>query len=1177
MLRIVQYQAGGEWANKHSLSTYETKLRDVLGLRKNLTPKGWLAIGQRIRGNENREWEVHINGRKVSRRKVMKEIGRYEKREPSLSKNLPMPQEARIEWRNLGSFESVERSIGGCYPQQNVLSALDDSVSIHPRNEDLEMTEFDYTISVRSPSDILNETEPLSYNRSGIIDQMIDIAVSARTITASRFHATIPDPRFKELCEPALNDLPFYSFKQNLDRIFHNYFASGLDAELLSNSQTAYRQIGDAAHSEHSSNETRLYGVSSHGDAASTVSTGFDALQVLGRVVYHFSNHLKELEETEETMRLFIENAPLSFVGEVLQAGLLVIEESWMKLAEWSFELGAKEFFEQVMKVSLSCPEWVDLNGVRCFALAANLGCSQVVRAIIECGVSPNSVSTFSVPHRHSGTTPGFSRLAAVGLCRARGAVSKDTTVLTCPVLEAAVRGRHDILGILKDAHVDFQLRLDGLTVAGHVVSAHQNGLIDMDDLSSALSFLVSMGENVDAPMRLEGQIVWSDETLLDAIYLGISSSSLFQKLEKLSQVPHGVLTVSGILQSAENGQDALRNYLTTIIYPIGLPRKRIEEIALARSFQLPKAFESMMREGFALEFKTLNGQGGSPLGDWCANTLPLDSYSSDTACILYGLRYFPTPVAQYVVDHFTEDELFFHAFTANCRSIAALVPKLSADQIQRLGTKLFARAMKLNDRDAVEACLQAGVSVGEVNILALAESGKLDHSALRVLHDHGARLALSLEDLKCVSLDVFSTKMLRWLMAHLWEINGKKTCDIVTQFLVNEVNWKDPAAFQQWLADSSHDELYGHCYGHLFNSKEAEKYKDSTSTFLALMICLGGSFKLILKLFDEGVDLNSRYVMNPIRKKPTPNEEYKAKEPPSFHAQEHQSKLEYAIQNRNTPMVQALLACRADINHCDDDGQTALEFAVGSYVRAYEKDRGSERTIIGKQLVVMLLENGADPNFEYYDAFRKTISPSLLCAVESSEPDLHLMQLLLEKGACVDADYEDWCYKYMYEYGEEDGRPCRLISHVLADKRKDLQLKKEIFALLLASGAEYDKNDELCVASESGDIELVRFHLENGADPNWSSEWHDSPLEVCAGAGNIPLVLILLSAGATLSGNDHSLSEAACHGRLDMVALLLQHEKRLEEVEEALKRAERDRFYSVIQLLRQAKANWEA
>lgn len=916
---------------------------------------------------------------------------------------------------------------------------------------------------------------------------------------------------------------------------------------------------------------------------AGTLSANFDLSQIFAFMVHHLSNQFEGRDKTRDMMLFLMEQAPQNLVRQFLRLGSLAVKALWMPLADWSFELNKKQFFEQVMQVSLRCEEWVNLHGARCLILAAYFGCPEIASTIISYGVTPNEVSYFKYPTT-TFQTPDFSKLGAFEWRRHMNLNLHDLDfddVATFPLIEAAARGNREILVLLKDDGVNSQLRSGGLTAAGHAVFAHKRGAIDTDELLCTLSLLLDIGEEIDAPLwqrdtdahtidyELRAPVAWSEETLLDAVYLRCGNSSLFQEMKARSQAPHGVLTVTGILLSAMDGNEALHHYMAAARYPAGLPRKRIEEVALVRSLLRPRAFDSMIKNGFTMEFTTLLDRDN--IGADGCDGLPdeFDVYDSDF--LLRNLPKFSESVAKYITDWLTEDRLHFHIREIDASVMEILMRNLKSDQLRRLGPKLLEISVEWGDTEAVKLCLEAGVSLEKIDLLrARNNDGWYDTEILDLLYKHGARPSLSPEDLE--SRDFLKDrrpKHLQWLITHGLDINGMSVYDIVMGCLEGRRNMEEIYRLGQWLSDHGYP-IYAHPSRTLGFQQSGT---DQNDPCLALLVCLGCSIDLILQLLDQGVDVNPQQAATQSLDKTC---DFKKQQEPSDWKSE--SPLITAVWKNNIPMVEALLNHGAEINGYNEFGYTALDIAVGVYVQASNTNDKTVR----KQLIVTLLERGANPDNEPRSIHHRTASPSLVLAVESSSPDLQLIQLLLEMGASLKWDDNS------------------LLRYMFSSSLIDLRLTPELFKLLLASGARYNSSEELVCACAAGDIGLIQFHLENGANPNAQIRGHSvekylrgldkaqgrpyrgtfrpfRPLTEIAIIGNVPLAQVLLAAGATLTGEDNSLFEAAHRGRLDMVSLLLPLEKRLEQVTTALERTEKERFFSIVELLRQAKAKLEA
>lgn len=909
----------------------------------------------------------------------------------------------------------------------------------------------------------------------------------------------------------------------------------------------------------------------------SAISTDFGPFQILGLVVYYLSNHFEGLEQVQETILFFAEQVPKNLVAELLQSGSPAVEACWITLAEWSFELHQKQLFEQIMQASLRCDEWVGLHGTRCLVFAAYFDCSGVVRDLIARGVSPDEPSHFKLQDNNNNTqAPGFSGLSTIKWHRSIYEIGPNRSVWleAFPLVEAAARNNLEVIGLLKDAGVDSQLRSGGLTAAGHALNSYERGAMEINELVDTLSTLIGMGENIDAPVWQEWRSIedtaishqWSEETLLDAIYIRCGDGPFFRSSQEHSRVPNGVLTVSGILQSAAGGRDALQRYIAGVHYPSGLPRQRIEETALIRSLELPVAFESMMENGFSLDFNALLGRNNVGFD----GSLTLPENNDDTAGFLLGrLCSYPDTVVQHIIDWIEEDQLVDQFDWLGVDSVELLIQKLKPCQIERLGSRLLAISARKNNSAIVMVCLEAGMSLQEIDLLQLAMSkrrGGTDMGILTALYEHGARPAFSRQYLQGMSdREGYHITALRWLVVHGIPLDGLSIYDIILLFNVNEVSRTELHNFGQWLGERGHPLFTRPPSTSLF--RQSELHHNPIS--LALLICLGGTVELIARFLSEGgLDINRGFVV-----------ERGGEIQTDFTLLDWRFELplDSAVMNRDIPMIQMLLHHGANVNAYDIRGRAVLQKSVMLCVDA----PNPEDEAVWKHVIEYLLENGADVNNTHKGMSATETSPLLVRAVQNPKSDLQLIKLLIDKGARVD------------QSSSRNGRS--LIRTIFGTKKINSKLKREVFELLNAQGAPYVSSEELVCACMDSDIELVQFHLQKGANPNalisknrlrsyypmskfvlvGTIVWWVRPLEASAENGDIPIALILLAAGATLSNEDRSLWKASANGRLDMVALLLLHEKRFEEVERALERALALRHYSIIRLLKQRLATW--
>jgi ankyrin repeat protein len=91
-----------------------------------------------------------------------------------------------------------------------------------------------------------------------------------------------------------------------------------------------------------------------------------------------------------------------------------------------------------------------------------------------------------------------------------------------------------------------------------------------------------------------------------------------------------------------------------------------------------------------------------------------------------------------------------------------------------------------------------------------------------------------------------------------------------------------------------------------------------------------------------------------------------------------------------------------------------------------------------------------------------------------------------------------------------------------------------------------YHGRTPLHAASDRGIVEIARWLLDHGANPNSQEYDHSTPLHLAAAQGHLELVLTLLEHGVDLNAmntnNRTPLHEASERGHIDIVRLLIQH-----------------------------------
>ncbi|MBE9536733.1 MAG: ankyrin repeat domain-containing protein [Proteobacteria bacterium] len=181
---------------------------------------------------------------------------------------------------------------------------------------------------------------------------------------------------------------------------------------------------------------------------------------------------------------------------------------------------------------------------------------------------------------------------------------------------------------------------------------------------------------------------------------------------------------------------------------------------------------------------------------------------------------------------------------------------------------------------------------------------------------------------------------------------------------------------------------------------------------------------------------------------------------------------------------LSSLIKKGADLDKKSKYDWTALMFA---------SSEGHEKAVI------LLLDAGANPNNrsqEVDSSFETTAGypPSTALAVAIRESHLSIANILIDRGTFIDSD-----------------------SVALAGRSGDIALLKK----MIKKGADINKpstsayvESPLCGASEGGNLEIVKWLIANGADPNLLANGHTA-LEEAIRKDNSEIVLYLLKHGA--------------------------------------------------------------
>jgi ankyrin repeat protein len=231
---------------------------------------------------------------------------------------------------------------------------------------------------------------------------------------------------------------------------------------------------------------------------------------------------------------------------------------------------------------------------------------------------------------------------------------------------------------------------------------------------------------------------------------------------------------------------------------------------------------------------------------------------------------------------------------------------------------------------------------------------------------------------------------------------------------------------------------------------------------------------------------------------------------------QDFETPLYYACYYGLTQVVDALLGDESPVPRSTEELGSPLAAAASM---------GQE------ELVRRLLGMGADPNSRYCAQFFRPIH----AAVKSGK--LSIVKMLLEAGADISSA------SYGPGYPLENGTALHLAAREgnVECIQALIDGGHEVNYVLRGTG---EPGTALAVASQNGKDGAVACLIRNGADPSLSSHWYNYPLNLAAEKCDLRSVEAILGAGANIhgAGNHNPLHEAAVRGDIGIMKFLLDH-----------------------------------
>ncbi|KAK2745137.1 hypothetical protein FQN57_004044 [Myotisia sp. PD_48] len=258
------------------------------------------------------------------------------------------------------------------------------------------------------------------------------------------------------------------------------------------------------------------------------------------------------------------------------------------------------------------------------------------------------------------------------------------------------------------------------------------------------------------------------------------------------------------------------------------------------------------------------------------------------------------------------------------------------------------------------------------------------------------------------------------------------------------------------------------------------------------------------------------------------------------------QSAIFYAVKGGHAKTVKFLVERGAKVDRCDTSGLTPLCFAILNNRPAMIElllATAKFQNWVTEKALMTAVRNGKDTAARRLLQHGVSIeavgiaTSDILIAAKNG--DYEIAKLLLERGGSIKAN------------DQAGGEILRLASS---------KGKRELVSLLLEKGADIEsadprKDTPLICASENGHYEIVKLLLNKRAkvypgSPGWS------PLAVASASGHYEIVKLLLAKEAYVHSNHlhtvNPLTAAARNGRHEIINLLLENGANIESTEDS-------------------------
>ncbi|XXG98306.1 hypothetical protein Hte_004629 [Hypoxylon texense] len=543
------------------LQTYETKLRDVLGLRKKLKKADWTAIYQHYQNRGGKSTGIYLNGSRIPWEKAWKEIRRSGARSVGRDQDATLPSGVIVRTPSPAgpsTFTPPPVHENQLYSRHLPPSSFPpQKLSLWPLNQ----------ILAQNPQNMAQLPQSHQYPdilASTLLDN-INVEDTRKLVSVKY--------------DFALSDIPWNTFKDKM--LSAGYPTLNIDIGL--------HEPWPLLH---------------QGTASSLPALEFDVYYFLAKAIYLISNEMGVLWQQRQIFKILINRVPKSVLIGLFQIDLPTIRATWECLVYCAGMFGYRGSFNFLIDVGLQHVGWVVPGGASYLGFAASMGALDLVRSLLQAGARADGAI------RMADQSPLVEAVATGNLecvelllekCDINRVVENGSTYGikgTTLTLFVAALGSGGFVTPLRQDHVYQQ-------VSGILNQRKIRVHLDLKNEQQArgVTMLLKGGANVDSRVNMEGTIFGLMHRLLEfykikeipvewyPTLLEISyyrNAALFHELLPYSSRRMEHVTRSGIWLSAEQGQKDLDEYLMSRPSDSSFDTMGFLELFLAEQFLQP-------------------------------------------------------------------------------------------------------------------------------------------------------------------------------------------------------------------------------------------------------------------------------------------------------------------------------------------------------------------------------------------------------------------------------------------------------------------------------------------------------------------------------------------------------------------------------------------------------------